>query len=188
MTDRQWTGVVLAGGKSTRMGQDKALMELDGERMLDRAVRSLRTHAREILVIGDPAKYASEHATTVPDDAPGKGPLGGIVTALKHARYVRLIVLACDLPLISDRLIHVLKREMEKDFDAVVPRHSGHIEPLVATYHRRAIETFDRCLLKEELRMSTALGLVRTAYMDVEPGTNGWPKDLFKNMNSPADL
>ena len=188
MNDRQWTGVVLAGGQSSRMGRDKALVELDGITLLDRTIDLLRPHAKEVLVIGDPAKYAPEHATVLPDDLPGKGPLGGLVTALKHARYVRLIVLACDLPNISDRLLIHLKNDLIGDYDAVVPRHEGSIEPLAAAYHRHAIELFERNIVVDRLKMSDALGRVRTRWFDLMPGEEGWPKDLFKNVNAPPAL
>ena len=188
MNDRQWTGIVLAGGQSSRMGRDKALVELDGVTLLHRAVELLRPHAKEVLVIGDPSKYAPEHATVISDDIPGKGPLGGLVTALKHARYVRLLVLACDLPNISDRLLIKLKNDLIGGYDAVVPRHADHIEPLAAAYHRHAIEIFQRNIAADRLKMSDALGRVRTRYFDIVPGEEGWPKDLFKNVNSPSDL
>lgn len=188
MNDRQWTGVVLAGGLSSRMGRDKASIEVDGMTMLDRAIELLRPHAKEILVIGDPEKYVPEHATVLPDDLPGKGPLGGLVTALKHARYVRVLVLACDLPNISDRLLIHLKKDMVGDVDAVVPRHGGFIEPLAAAYHRHAMDLFNRNLAVDRLKLSDALGRVRTRYFELEPGEEGWPIDLFKNVNAPTDL
>ncbi|MEO8066510.1 MAG: molybdenum cofactor guanylyltransferase [Flavobacteriales bacterium] len=188
MIDRQWTGVVLAGGKSSRMGFDKALIEMEGRTMLQRAVDLLRPHVREILVIGDPLKYTPEHALAVPDDTPGMGPLGGLVTAMKRARYVRLLVLACDLPNINDRLLVLLKNELRGDRDAVVPNHSGYPEPLAAAYHRHAIEDLEDCLRNNVLKMGTVLDHILTAYTDVEPGENGWPADLFKNLNAPTDL
>jgi molybdopterin-guanine dinucleotide biosynthesis protein A len=188
MMDRQWTGVVLAGGKSSRMGRDKALIELDGITLLDQTIEHLRPHCREILVIGDPAKYDPLHATVVPDDKPGLGPLGGVVTALNHARYVRILVLACDLPNINDRLLYLLKAELIGDRDAVVPDHGGMLEPLSAAYHLRAIEAFSIQLDKGDLKMSTALDAVRTAYLPIDPGENGWPPNLFRNINAPTDL
>lgn len=188
MNDRQWTGVVLAGGQSSRMGRDKALIEVEGVSLLERAIELLRPHAREVLVIGDPAKYAPAHATVIPDDLPGKGPVGGLVTALKHARYVRTLVLACDLPHISDRLLIHLKNRLVGEVDAVVPRHAGLLEPLAAAYHRHAIDAFLMNIQQGKLRMSEALDRVNTGYFDLEPGTEGWPKELFKNLNAPADL
>lgn len=188
MNDRQWTGVVLVGGESTRMGRDKALIERDGQTMMQRAIELLRPHAREVLVIGDPAKYGPQHARVVPDDVPGKGPLGGLVTALRHARYVRVIVLACDLPYINDRLLVRLKAALIGEVDAVVPRHAGGIEPLAAAYHRHTIDAFLENLGNERLRMSEALDRVKTVHIDLRPGEDGWPVDLFANVNAPSDL
>ncbi len=188
MTDRQWTGVILAGGKSSRMGRDKALIEVDGTRMLDRTVELLRPHVREILVIGDPEKHTAEHATTIADDEPGKGPLGGIVTAFKHARYVRLLVLACDLPSINDHLLVTLKKELDAGFDAIIPTHDGLIEPLAAAFHKHCIEAFEKNLRDDVLKMSDALAAVRSLNIEVSPSKDGWPADLFRNLNSPTDL
>ncbi len=188
MTDRQWTGVVLAGGRSSRMGRDKALIERDGMTHLDRAIELLRPHVREILVIGDPAKYSPEHGTVIPDDVPGKGPLGGLTTALRHARYVRLLVVACDLPNINDRLLVNLKKDLKGEVDAVVPRHGEQVEPLAAAFHRHAVEAFDRELTNDRLKLGDALGQIRTSYLRVTPGDQGWPADLFRNLNTPADL
>lgn len=188
MMERAWTGVILAGGQSSRMGQDKALLEVDGTTLLDRGIQLLRPHAREVLVIGDPAKYRPAHATVIPDDLPGLGPLGGIITALKHARYVRTLVLACDMPRINDRLLFVLKQGLVGEVDAVVPRHGTLVEPLAAAYHRHAIEAFEEQLAKDEGKMTDALGRVRTMYADLVPGNDGWPADLFRNLNVPSDL
>lgn len=170
------------------MGRDKALVEVDGRTMLERSIELLRPHAREVLVIADPAKYAPPHATVIPDDSPGKGPLGGLVTALYRARYVRLLVLACDLPAINDRLLVRLKMELDRGFDAVVPQHDGMIEPLAAAYHRHAIEPLEDCVKKDVLKMSDALARVRTSALDIVPGEDGWPTDLFRNLNTPDDL
>lgn len=188
MTDRAWTGVILAGGQSSRMGRDKALIELDGRTMLDRTIALLRPHVREILVIGDPTKYTLHNAMVVPDEQPDKGPLGGIVTAMKRARYVRVLVLACDMPAINDRLLVHLKRELDRDGDVALPRHQSMIEPLAAAYHRHAIDTFEDCLRNNVLKMSDAIARVKPVCLDIEPGKDGWPVDLFRNLNSPADL
>lgn len=188
MNDRQWTGVVLAGGQSSRMGRDKALIEIDGMTLLDRAIELLRPHTREILVMGDPAKYAPAHATVIPDEQPGLGPLGGITTALARARYVRLLVVACDMPNLNDRLLGHLKIELDKGFDVVVPKYDDKIEPLAAAYHRHAIETFQACLKENVLKMSEAIARVNTSFLPVEPGSNSWPAGLFHNLNALTDL
>jgi molybdopterin-guanine dinucleotide biosynthesis protein A len=188
MIDRQWTGVVLAGGQSSRMGRDKALIEFKGRTLLERQLELLRPHAKEILVIGDPTKHTPTHATVIPDDIPGQGPLGGILTALRCARYVRVLVLACDLPNISDRLLLRLKAGLDNGVDAVVPKHSLGSEPLVAAYHRHAMEAFQKALGEGERKMSLALDRIHTVPLVMEPGEEGWPVDLFRNLNAPTDL
>lgn len=186
--DRGWTGVVLAGGMSSRMGRDKALIEVDGITLLERAVQRLRPHVREVLVIGDPERYGHLHPQVLPDERPGLGPLGGIVTALKRARYVRLLVLACDMPHVNDRSLIALKRGLVDGADAAVPVHGDGQEPLCAAYHRHGLEPLERALRAGRLRMVDALQQLRTVPVPVEPGSDGWPSDLFRNVNTPADL
>lgn len=183
-----WTGVVLAGGKSTRMGQDKALLEVDGKPLLLHAIEKLKAHARELLVIGDPRKYGHIWPAVLPDEIPGLGPLGGIVTAMGAARHDRLLVLAVDVPGVNERLLDRLTREMPDDADALVPRHAEQLEPLVAAYHRRCASAFMDHITRSQLSMHGALADVRTAYLAINPGEDGWPEDLFHNLNSPTDL
>lgn len=183
-----WTGVVLAGGKSTRMGQDKAFLEVDGKPLLVHAIERLKPHVRELIVVGDPRKYGRLWPEVLPDEIPGMGPLGGIVTAMGAARFERLLVLAVDVPGVNDRLLERLTRELPEEADALVPRHGADLEPLVAAYHRRGLPTLMGCMMKSQLSMHGALEELRTAYLDINPGEDGWPEDLFRNLNSPADL
>ena len=188
MNDRTWTGVVLAGGRSRRMGTDKALIELDGSTLLDRAVELLRPHARELLIIGDVDRHVHPHAGTIGDRRPGLGPLGGLITALEHSRYGRIIALACDMPAVNDRLILRLKAHCDASVDAAVPVHDQGIEPLAAAYHLRCLSPFEQAAEAGDLKLTDALELVRWASVDVTPGRGGWPSDLFRNINTPADL
>ncbi len=183
-----WTGVVLAGGKSTRMGQDKALMEVDGKPLLLHAIEKLKPHVRELLVIGEPRQYGHIWLDVMPDEIPGLGPLGGIVTAMGAARHDRLLVLAVDVPGVNAKLLERLTREMPENADALVPRHEGNLEPLVAAYHRRCADAFMDHITRSQLSMHSALADVRAAYLDINPGEDGWPEDLFRNLNSPDDL
>jgi molybdopterin-guanine dinucleotide biosynthesis protein A len=79
-------------------------------------------------------------------------------------------------------------KELGNRTDAVVPKHEGKIEPLIAAYDRRCLPVFTRCVNEGVLKMSDALALVRTNFVEVVPGQDGWPADLFRNVNSPADL
>jgi molybdenum cofactor guanylyltransferase len=188
MSREGWTGVVLAGGRSSRMGRDKALIQVDGRSLLDRALDKLDKHVNELLVIGEPEKYGVVGPFVVADEWPGKGPLGGLTTAMRYASNDRLLVVACDLPGLNDRLFELLKEQLGMATEAVVPRHEGFIEPLAAAYHRNAQPAFRRCVELDILKMSDALSQVRTSFVELVPGSQGWPADLFRNINTPHDL
>ncbi len=183
-----WTGVVLVGGKSSRMGSDKALIQIDGRTMMDRALDLLEPHVQDLLVIGDPMKYGHAGPFVIADDMPGNGPLGGVVTAMRYASQDRLLVLACDMPNINGRLLQFLQSEMGTRTDAVVPRHQGGLEPLAAAYHRRCESIFRERILSGSLKFSDALMDLRMATPLIEPGEQGWPEGLFRNLNHPSDL
>lgn len=188
MSSIGWTGVVLAGGRSRRMGRDKALIEHGSGTLITNAVERLRPHVDELLIIGDPHRYAHVGPLVIADDRAGLGPLGGIVTALRYAWNDRLIVLACDMPDVPGRLIEWLKHLHDTDHDAVVPQCDGHLQPLVAMYHRHCRKVFEERLWAERLKLSDAIEAVRTRYVQVCPGEEGWPEGIFRNLNTPEDL
>ncbi len=183
-----WTGVVLAGGRSSRMGQDKALIEIDGRTLLDRALDALQPHVDDLLVIGDPVKYGHVGPFVLADDIPGVGPLGGIVTAMRYAAHDRLLVLACDMPHVTAALFERLKAGLENGCPAFVPACDGRLEPLAAAYHRRCRAPFEALVAKGTWKVSDALEQVQASYVQICPGEEGWPKDLFRNINAPGDL
>ncbi len=188
MSRTRWTGAVLAGGRSSRMGQNKALMQFEGRTLLERALDHLHPHVHELIVIGDPSLYGHLHHQVIPDELPGNGPMGGIATALKHARYSSMLVLGCDMPKVTAELFIELKEGLTKVQDAFVPACDGNIEPLVAAYHKRCLPAFKACITQGQLKMIDGLDHVRTRYVQICPGEDGWPKDLYRNLNAPSDL
>jgi molybdopterin-guanine dinucleotide biosynthesis protein A len=96
---KDFAGFILAGGRSSRMGRDKATLEINGVTMIDRAVALLRSVGLEAVVIGSPAEFTRRvDSRAIADDWPGAGPLGGIATALRHTQSPWNLVLACDMP------------------------------------------------------------------------------------------
>ena len=188
MKNSGWTGVVLAGGQSSRMGSDKALIQIDGRSLLDRALDRLDRHVSEFLVIGDPEKYGHIGPFVFADNNPGNGPLGGITTAMRYASNDNLLVLACDMPAVNDKLLELLKSRLGNFTDAVVPVHGDHVEPLCAAYHRRCSSIFNFALDRGELKMQMVLEKIRMDRLEIILGDGTWPTDLFRNLNYPADL
>jgi molybdopterin-guanine dinucleotide biosynthesis protein A len=183
-------GFVLAGGESTRMGRDKALLELGGEPLLVRTARLAGTVVgKQAVVIGPAELYRNLKLAVVEDDWPGAGPLGGIATALRVSQAEWNLVVACDLPYLTQPWLEFLvARARQSRADAVLPINFNGAEPLCAMYHKNC-EFALRSALENGIRKVTE-GLARVRLERIEP--EEWREfdadgSLFKNMNSPAD-
>ncbi len=140
MTAEPFAGVVLTGGASTRMGTDKAFIEVDGQPLVLRVVEALRTAGADPIAAigGDLDRLRALGVDAYPDREAGQGPLGGIVTALEVIDADLVFVAACDLIALGDEAILEVLEAMTPDADAVVPR-SDRLEPLLAAYRRRCL-------------------------------------------------
>lgn len=186
-------GYVLAGGRSSRMGRDKALLEFGGSPLVVRAVRVLQSLVRPVAVIGPPEVYRGLHLSIVADDYPACGPLGGIATALAHGGQPWSLIIACDLPYLSAAwLEYLIGRALASSCDAVLPESNyGGVplpEPLCALYHQRACGPI-RAALERGVR-KVMDGLAGLQIERVSPGDSK-PFDteglLFQNLNSMED-
>jgi molybdopterin-guanine dinucleotide biosynthesis protein A len=182
------TGAVLVGGKSSRMGKDKALMPYQETTMLGHALDILEPWSQELMVIGDPKKYSHIYPNTVADIRPECGPLGGIATVLHYSSNDENMIIGCDMPNLNTALFDHLRLFMLPNVDAVIPVNNGNIEPLAGLYHRRCKPSFMQSLEDSVFKMSDALALVRATFVEVNEGSQQWPVDLFKNINSKGDL
>ena len=147
MQARYVTGLVLAGGDSTRMGRDKAFFDLGGETLLERQIRVLRDSGLERILVSLPPHLdvPGSNLTVIRDDEPGMGPLAGIVAALEHAPRHPLFVLAVDMPGVSRSLVRTILRQATREA-GVVPKASERWEPLCAIYPAGVLDTAKRHL------------------------------------------
>jgi molybdopterin-guanine dinucleotide biosynthesis protein A len=169
-------GVVLAGGASSRMGRDKALLELDGETLIASAARRLGDVCEEVL-IADAGRGLLPGS--VPD-GPGKGPAAGILGAARARPGDRLLVLAVDLPKVP---VSLLAELAGAEADLAVPRWEGGLEPLCALYGPAALAALEERVGQGRLDLRTLVespGL-RVVYLD---GAG----EVFLNLNRPEDL
>ncbi|HZT70509.1 MAG TPA: molybdenum cofactor guanylyltransferase [Terriglobia bacterium] len=185
------TGFVLAGGESRRMGRPKESLIIATESMLDRQIRLLRSVSSRVMVIGGSSDDASGgNAIRIPDLFPGRGPLGGIYTALLESQTEFNFVLGCDLPLVNERLLRYLAiRAAASGSDVTVPRsRDGRLQPLCGVYRRRCLRAIrSRLALGENKLRSFFTGV----HCDVIPWTDlaraGFRSSIFRNMNTQED-
>ncbi len=128
-----WTGALLVGGRSRRMGQDKLLLSVAGERLVDRPAAALRATCARLCCVG--RELGLGDFTPLVDARPGCGPLGGLVAALEHAGEGFVLALAGDLPEVDAAFLARLQAEAEKEPASVlIPRCEGRLEPLAAAW------------------------------------------------------
>ena len=136
--ERDITGIILVGGKSRRMGQDKAFLKVGGIPIFERVLAVFRESFERILLVGDREERFSGYGLPVlPDIYPGSS-LGGLYTGLYHAETEYVLVSSCDLPFPSAGVIHYLC-SLRDGFDAVVPANAHGYEPMFAVYSKRCL-------------------------------------------------
>ena len=189
-----WTAAILAGGRATRFGgRDKSALVVDGRSIRDRQIDALGAFAHEILIVGpapaDSAENtASAHVRSVPDLAPGLGPLGGIHTALVEAHGDAIAVVACDMPYISAALLQYLLGLTPGGAAAVVPKTGGGYHPLCAAYTHACIEPAARRLADGDLKVAGLFDDVPVRIVGTDELERfGDPRRLLANVNTPAD-
>jgi len=184
------SAAILAGGNSSRMGTNKALLEVGGRSMLHRTADLLRPLVDDLFLVADDAvPYAGLGLPIIPDVHPGRGAIGGIHAALRHAAHPLVLCVACDMPHIGPGVIELLLSSARPGDDALVPRIGGWAEPLLAVYGRSASAGFERAILAGRLRVMNALDDLRVRFID-ESELRVADAELrsFANVNTPGEL
>jgi molybdopterin-guanine dinucleotide biosynthesis protein A len=184
------TGIILAGGRNSRMGTNKAFLEIDGSRLIDKAINIYREIFSEIIIVtNDPLSYIEfTDAEIVTDIYKGKGPLGGIYTGLFYANNSYAFVAACDMPFLNEDFIIYLTEQADK-FDIVVPQLSEGFQPLHAIYSRNCLSHIKKLLITDKLKITGFYKEVRLLSIPEEK-IKPFNQDgrLFLNVNTPEDI
>jgi molybdenum cofactor guanylyltransferase len=180
------TGIVLAGGKSSRMGTDKGLLDYKGKKLVEYSFDLLSNYCNALIISTNNPEYRQFGITTVTDEFPEKGPAGGIFSALKKSSTDWNLVLACDMPFLNRRIIDALLNNLGNN-NAVVPLHDGLIEPLVAAYHKSMEVALADAILVDHLSMHQILKLHGASFLPVEDLIKEFP-NMFDNLNNPSDV
>lgn len=181
------SGIVLAGGKSERMGRDKAFMLLEGKMLICRVLEVLARICDELIISTNNARsYADLPVRVIPDIFDSRGALGGIHAGLKAMRNERALVVACDMPALSLSLLRFMVA-MASDCDVVVPRIDGEFEPLHAVYGVNCIAPIERLIADRPRRIVALYDCVRVREVDAEQVRLFGAGRSFFNINTPED-
>lgn len=184
-------GFVLAGGRSSRMGQDKALLEVAGKPLVKFVGASVARVLDTVTLVGSAAKYGELGLPIIEDIHPGLGPLSGIHTALKHTRKPLALIVGCDMPFLTPEFIEKLVEIASvADCDITVAESlENGLESLCSVYNRTALPYVEEAIQRRELKISLLYERVRVRKLSAEECR---PYNrfgvLFSNINTPDDF
>jgi len=183
------TGVILSGGKSTRMKTDKAFLKLGSSTMIEELVSRLEKKFSNLMIIAnDREKYARFGIEVIEDIIPDKGPLGGIYTGLIKSDSFYNFIFSCDAPFVNPGLIDYMISKA-KGSDIIAPRWQDRFEPLHAIYSKNCIGAIERQLGKNELKVTNCFQYVKVRVInekEISRFVSSQP--FFANINTPQDL
>lgn len=183
-------GIVLAGGRSRRMGTDKAVLDFCGRRMIDVVTGRLQEIADRIVVVTKKrADVAPLDAIVIEDEQPYAGPLPALIAGLRATGTERNVVVACDMPLLNVDLLRGLCDALDDEVDAVVPLTDAGPEPLHAAFGDCAVEPLLASIAAGERSLRGALGRLRVRWFTEDEWREIDPDGRsFLNVNTPEEL
>jgi molybdopterin-guanine dinucleotide biosynthesis protein A len=190
VSDVKVTGVIQAGGRSTRMGGDpKALLTLGGKRIIERVVDAVGVVLEDLLVVTNtPDRFAFLRLRMVPDEFPDGGALGGIYTGLRAAAGDAAFVVACDMPFVHPAIVRMVV-ERAGEGDVVIPRTGDQLETMHAVYGKRCLGPMETRLRAGRLKIVGFFPDVRVVELEAAPmARHRDPEVAFMNVNTPEEL
>jgi len=188
------SAILLCGGRSTRMGRDKGLIEWEGQPAVVRTARLLRGLFPEVLAVTGPSRRYVElleplGVAVLADRIGGLGPLGGLYTGLSASTAEYSLAVACDMPRLRPELISLLVGEIDPEVWAVVPQVRGSLEPLLAIYSRRCLPKLEELIDQRRLKLQELCQLLPRKVIPEERLREADPElESFLNLNRPGDL
>lgn len=188
---------ILAGGASSRMGQNKALLRLEpnGLTIIERAIARLAEAGfnSPLILSNDPFTYSFTGLEIVPDEIPHLGPLGGLLTALHSSPNERVLLVACDMPFLNPPLLRYMA-SISANHDAIAPAWHDpagllRLEPLHAIYAKSALPIIEQQAANNHFRMTSLLAALDTHYLTEDEIKPHDPQLIsFRNINTPDEL
>ena len=187
------SSIVLAGGKSLRLGHDKVFETVGNQNLLDLVIDRVTPLSGETILVTASNNALIESDTyfglkMVTDIYPGKGPLGGVYTGLITSSSFCNLVVASDMPFLNPALLRYMM-EISTGFDVVVPRIGDLMEPLHAIYTKNCLEPMEHLLKQDKLSIHRLFPMVKTRYVEADEIETFDPEHLsFFNINTRSDL
>lgn len=179
---KKTAAILLAGGNSTRMGSNKALLELDGMLMFEKVLNEIEKITPHIFISSNQKLPLKKTYSIIPDSVPDKGPMGGIYSVLERSNFDNYIIACCDTPFIKKELIELLLNNNCET--AVVPVWEDKIYPFPGIYNKNIKNTLLEKLEKNQLKMKDFLNAINATQIKINPDLTWVNNTVFFNINT----
>ncbi len=179
------TGIILAGGKSSRMGEDKGLILLNGKPMIKHIIDRLEELGLSIMIVANNSDYEQFNYPVFNDLMKEKGPLGGIYTGLFHSKTEANLILSCDTPNVTVELLQMII-DQSRETMVTIPEFNNRLHPLIGVYHRKAIELIHENLVNNQLKLIKVCEDLNAKIVNVP--TELGKEIYFSNINTQQEL
>lgn len=178
------TGIILAGGKSSRMGSDKGFLKFDGKPFTQYAIDALKPFVNSILIVSDNPDYDVFNLKRIPDFIKNAGPLAGLYSGLNASKTQYNIVLSCDIPLINHNIIKILLNHINTKTDVVQLQSKNKKMPLIAAYKTSCKQKCLELLNQNERRLQIAVEQLKSKTVVLDKTLD----NFTKNINTPSEF
>ena len=181
------TGIILAGGKSSRMGSDKGLMIVNGKPMVEYIIEELQSLDIPVIIVSNNPEYEKFGIPVFTDSIKNKGPMAGIYTGLLHSSTESNVVLSCDIPKVSAKLIKKLVNNANQS-DISILKHGNTLHPLIGIYKRSTLRGLKRKLDSDQLKMKLFCIDMGCSFLEINDDNNEFDPGIFFNVNTREQL
>lgn len=181
MSKEKIMGVILAGGKNSRMGSDKGLLVVGRKKIIERTIDAIKPVVNEVMIISNGNKYDYLGYRVYPDIIKDCGPMGGIHTGLSFTKTEKNLVVGCDMPFLTCESLKMII-ENSDNCEIAIPEHNGKTEPLCAVYSSICRNKLSRLLAGEEWRLKDALKYFNVKQVHFKDVIES--KRIFSNINT----
>ncbi len=186
--EQRYTGIILAGGQSSRMGKEKGLIRWKGKTLIEHAIAILSPICGNMIISANQDHYDSLGYPVVGDLVPGCGPMGGIFSALTKSETLNNLVIPTDTPFVTREIYQHLLSHMGS-FDVIVPLdHESFYQPLCAVYSRSVLPSMEAQIDEGILGFTPLLNKVEVQAVHFDSSLDFYNSNTFYNINSPTDL
>ncbi len=172
------TGIILAGGRSSRMGYDKGLMRLSGICFIEHCIDALKPLVDNIIIVSNNSEYDAFGYPRVTDRIKNAGPLAGLYSGLYHSNSENNLVLSCDVPLIKTAVLELLLDPKHNHFDVVQLKSNERTMPLIASYKKRCMHKCLELLKRDERRLQEAVKQLATKTITIDSNLEFYVKNI----------